>query len=238
MSSFTFKQFTIHQDNTAMKAGTDGVLLGAWCDFSVADSVLDSGTGTGLIALMAAQKSAENAKIDAIEIDADAFNQACGNVRDSKFRDKINVLHQDFLSFCAADTVKIYDYIVSNPPFFENSQKSSDNKRTLARHTDSLPFSKLISGVAKIISDKGFFSVIIPAISCLEFVRLCALCHLHLCHKTLIFTKEGAESPRRVMLTFSKEILPLVQDKITINSKGGKPTEEYKELTKDFYLKY
>lgn len=237
MSSFTFKQFTIHQENTAMKAGTDGVLLGAWCDFSEADSILDIGTGTGLIALMAAQKSAESAKIYAIEIDADAYNQACGNVRNSKFANKINIVNQDFINFAAENKTK-YDYIVSNPPFFENSQKSTDNKRTLARHTDSLPFSKLISGVAKIISYKGFFSVIIPAISCLEFVRLCALSHLHLCHKSLIFTKEGAELPRRVMLTFSKEILPHVQDKITINSKDGKPSEEYKKLTKDFYLKY
>ncbi|MCQ2251129.1 MAG: methyltransferase [Bacteroidales bacterium] len=235
MSSFTFKQFTIHQENTAMKAGTDGVLLGAWCDFSEADSILDIGTGTGLIALMAAQKSAESARIYAIEIDTDAYNQAYGNVENSKFANKINIVNQDFINF-AAENKTNYDYIVSNPPFFENSQKSSDNKRTLARHTDSLPFSKLISGVAKIISYKGFFSVIIPAISCLEFVRLCALSHLHLCHKTLIFTKEGAESPRRVMLTFSKEILPLVQDRITINSKDGKPSEEYRELTKDFYL--
>lgn len=238
MTSFTFKQFTIHQENTAMKAGTDGVLLGAWCDFSEADSILDIGTGTGLIALMAAQKSANNAQIDAIEIDNDAYKQACGNIENSKFAKKINVINQDFISFASAENHKKYDYIVSNPPFFENSKKSADNKRTLARHTDSLPFSKLISGVTEIISDKGFFSVIIPAISCLEFVRLCALSHMHLCHKTLIFTKEGAELPRRVMLTFSREILPLIQNKIIINSLNGGFSDEYKNLTKDFYLKF
>lgn len=220
-----------------MKAGTDGVLLGAWCDFGTAQRILDIGTGTGLIALMAAQKTSSGARIDALEIDDDAFCQACENVERSVFRGRVEVLHMDFLEFSGlVDPPKKYDYIVSNPPFFENSQKSSDSKRTLARHTDSLPFSKLIKGVSDIISDGGFFSVIIPAMSCLEFVRLCALCHLHLCHKSLIYTKEGAELPRRVMLTFSKEILPLVQDSVTINGLDGKPTAGYRELTRDFYL--
>lgn len=235
---FTFKQFVIHQENTAMKAGTDGVLLGAWCDFANAQRILDIGTGTGLIALMAAQKSDENARIHALEIDSDAYRQACGNVAESRFNHKIEVLHGDFTEFSLASTAEKYDYIVSNPPFFENSQKSSDQKRTLARHTDSLPFSKLICGVANILSDQGFFSVIIPALSCLEFVRLCALSHLHLCHKTLIFTKQGADQPRRVMLTFSKQLLPLIQDSIAINAIDGGLTKQYKDLTCNFYLKF
>ncbi|MCQ2253334.1 MAG: methyltransferase [Bacteroidales bacterium] len=239
-SSFTFKQFVIHQENTAMKAGTDGVLLGAWCDFANAQRILDIGTGTGLIALMAAQKSDENARIHALEIDSDAYRQACGNVAESRFKGKIEVFHGDFAEFSLSSTPQKtkYDYIVSNPPFFENSQKSTDSKRTLARHTDSLPFSKLIDGVAEIISDGGFFSVIIPNISCLEFVRLCALSHLHLCHKTLIFTKQGADQPRRVMLTFSKQLLPLIQDSIAINAIDGGLTKQYKDLTCDFYLKF
>jgi len=236
---FTFKQFAIHQDNTAMKAGTDGVLLGAWCDFSGTERILDIGTGTGLIALMAAQKSGDESKITAIEIDEDAYKQACGNIANSKFAEKINVVNQDFVDFSQAEIAasKKYNYIVSNPPFFENSQKSNDSKRTLARHTDSLPFRKLIEGVSNVIACNGKFSVIIPAISCLDFVYMCALRGLHLCRKTLVITREGL-SPIRVMLTFSNSTLPLIKDTIIIRCSNGEYTDEYKTITRDFYLRF
>ncbi|MBQ3656785.1 MAG: tRNA (adenine(22)-N(1))-methyltransferase TrmK [Bacteroidales bacterium] len=216
-----------------MKISTDGVLLGAVCNFENSENILDIGTGTGLLSMMAAQKS--TAKITAVEIDKDAFNQAVENVKKSKFSSKIKIIHADFLDFYKTAEEK-FDYIISNPPFFENSQKSNDYKRNFARHTDSLPFEKMIQGVKEIIKDTGLFSVIIPFDKCADFVRLCALNKLHLCKKVSIFSKNNVP-PLRVILTFSREILPIEYDNITIYENGKNYSEKFKELTKDFYLK-
>lgn len=230
---FHFQQFSINQNNTAMKISTDGVLLGACCDFQKSKKILDIGSGTGLIALMAAQKS--SAEIFSVEIDKDAFLQAEENAKNSKFSSQINIFHADFLTFYKTANEE-FDYIVSNPPFFENSFKSGDYKRNFARHTDSLPFEMMIKGVKEIISENGFFSVIIPFDKSLDFVRLCALNKLHLCKKISIFSKSNVP-PLRVILTFSKQILPMKYDEITIYEKNKTYSEKFKELTKDFYLK-
>ena len=183
-----------------MKISTDGVLLGACCNFENAKNILDIGTGTGLLSLMSAQKSA--ARISAVEIDKDAFLQAVENVKNSKFSSRIKIIHADFLAFYKTVDEK-FDYIVSNPPFFENAFKSGDYKRNFARHTDSLPFEMMIKGVKEIILESGFFSVIIPFDKSLDFVRLCALNKLHLCKKIIVFSKFNVP-PFRVILTFSK----------------------------------
>jgi tRNA1Val (adenine37-N6)-methyltransferase len=201
---FTFKQFAIRQDKTAMKAGTDGVLLGAWCDLDNATKILDIGTGTGLIALMCAQR-AKDAKITAIEIDQDAYNQAVENVNESRFKDQITVINADFRDYCN-DKHLTFSHIISNPPFFTESTGSPDQKRQLARQAKSLPFDILIKGVAAMLADDGMFSVIIPWGETLDFVRLCALNHLHLCRKTAVISRECL-SPIRAMLSFSKKCL-------------------------------
>lgn len=233
--SFTFKQFAIRQDKTAMKAGTDGVLLGAWCDLDNATQILDIGTGTGLIALMCAQRT-QTAEITAIEIDQDAYNQAVDNVNESRFKDRINVVNADFKDFFKGNTLT-FSHIVSNPPFFTESTGSPDQKRQLARQAMSLPFDILIKGVSKLLDGDGKFSVIIPWGETLDFVRLCALNHLHLCRKTAVISREG-RSPIRVLLTFSKKILPLTQNSLTIRDLNGNFTMPYKCLTGDFYLKF
>ncbi len=230
---FHFQQFSINQDKTAMKISTDGVLFGACCNFENAENILDIGTGTGLLSLMAAQKSA--AKITAVEIDNDAYLQAEENVKNSKFSDRIKIFHGDFLTFYKTCGEK-YGYIISNPPFFENAFKSNDYKRNFARHTDSLPFEKMILGVKEIILENGFFSVIIPFDKSLDFVKLCALSKLHLCKKISVYSKSNVP-PLRVILTFSKQILPMKYDEITIYKKNKTYSEKFKELTKDFYLK-
>lgn len=232
---FTFKQFVIHQDQTAMKAGTDGVLLGAWCDISGAYKILDIGTGTGLIALMCAQRALD-AAISAIEIDPDACSQAQQNIRESKFGDRISVINSDFRNYYIANSQK-FSHIVSNPPFFTATLGCPDQKRQLARHTLSLPFAELIKGVACMLDMGGKFSVIIPWSEKLDFVRLCALRGLHLCRKTAVISREGNE-PIRAMLSFSNIILPLIQNQLIIRDSHGNYTSSYKQLTSDFYLKF
>lgn len=229
---FIFQQFTINQSKTAMKAGTDGVLLGACCDFSKAENILDIGTGTGLITLMAAQKS--NAKITAIEIDEDAFEQAKENFEVSKFKDRIKILHDDFLIFAEHHNQK-FDYIVSNPPFFQNSKKSDNSQRNLARHTDSLPFKKMIFGVNNLLDYNGTFSVIIPYNEILDFTYWCAKCGMHICRKIVIYTKPNT-TPLRAILSYSKTIRPLIQNDLIINDQNGKYSQDFRTITKDFYL--
>ena len=231
--TFHFKQFSICQDKTAMKAGTDGVLLGAWCEVNGASRVLDIGTGTGLIALMAAQRT-DVAQIIAIEIDKDAYNQAVRNVNESPFKDRITVINEDFRNY---NNHHKFSHIISNPPFFTEATGSSDHKRQLARQALSLPFDILIKGVAAMLDDFGKFSVIIPWGVTLDFVRLCALHHLHLCRKTAVISREGRE-PIRALLTFSNEILPLQQNSLIIRDSNGNFTMPYKHLTANFYLNF
>jgi len=232
---FTFKQFTIRQDQTAMKTGTDGVLLGAWCDVEGATKILDIGTGTGLIALMCAQR-ASKVNIIAIEIDPAACRQAQQNVSESKFKDQISVLNADFRDYCHDNSLK-FSHIVSNPPFFTENTGSPDQKRQLARQAKSLPFDILIKGVVDLLDDGGRFSVIIPWGETLDFVRLCALQHLHLCRKTAVISREGL-APIRALLSFSNQILPLQQESLTIRDLDGKFTSQYIQLTSDFYLNF
>ena len=164
MGNFRFKQFEIEQDRCAMKVGTDGVLLGAWAQGGC--RILDIGSGTGLISLMMAQRFPE-AEVVGIDMDVDACGQARENVMASPFRDRVEIVCCRLQDFGA---IGVFDAIVSNPPFFVDSLKNPDSKRTMARHTDSLPFRDLFAGVKRLLSDEGVFSAIIPAEVVEQFV--------------------------------------------------------------------
>ena len=157
---FRFKQFSVRNDKSAMKVGTDGVLLGAWADVKAANSVLDIGTGTGLVALMMAQRC--NANIDAIEIDADAFAEATLNFNESPWAERMKVIHDDFITF-SKDCDLRYDVIVSNPPYFIDSLVCQEEKRKNARHTSSLSYENLIECAVKLLNDNGFICLITPS---------------------------------------------------------------------------
>lgn len=172
MGNFRFKQFEIEQDRCAMKVGTDGVLLGAWAQGG--RRILDIGSGTGLISLMMAQRFPE-AEVVGIDMDADACGQARENVMASPFRDRVEIeccRLQDFGGTSeAAEALEnaedlksagVFDAIVSNPPFFVDSLKNPDSKRTMARHTDSLPFRDLFAGVKRLLSDDGISLQLFP----------------------------------------------------------------------------
>ena len=168
-TSFAFKQFIVKQDRCAMKVGTDAVLLGAWVLPNGSKHILDIGTGTGVIALMLAQKT--QAHIDAIDIDEEAFLQAKQNALDSKFARQITVTQTSLQHYSNA-TAQKYNLIVTNPPYFEQSLKSSDEQRSHARHADVLPFEELLDGVLKLLDEKGKFCLILPTLEAIKFRAL------------------------------------------------------------------
>ena len=213
-----------------MKVGTDGVLLGAWADVVSARNILDIGTGTGLISLMMAQRC--NARIRAVDIDADAVEQARGNVAASPWQDRIEVELQDICHFTSET---LFDVIVSNPPYFTDSLKCPGKQRNIARHTDFLDFDKLAGSAARLLHPEGVFSVIIPADGKESFLMAATRYGLHLSHQTFIHTKPGSE-PKRVLLAFKFSVDKCVTDDLTIELSRHVYSEEYIALTKEFYL--
>lgn len=232
---FKFKQFTILQEKAAMKVGTDGVLLGAWADIENTKSILDIGTGTGLIALMLAQRS--NANIDAIEIDEAAFTEACYNIEQSAWTENINIYHTSLQEYAISSQNK-YDLIVSNPPFFDNSLKANDISRTTARHTDSLSTNDLFLGATNLLTKKGKFEVVIPT-DRYERYKLSAVEYNLFCNRVLYIKPTPQKPPKRVLLSFSNENNNLIEETLVIEEFGRHQySEKYKKLTQDFYLAF
>jgi len=232
---FKFKQFTVFQDKCAMKVGTDGVLLGAWANCKNAKTVLDIGTGTGLIALMIAQRC--NAKIDAVEIDEHAVIQASENVANSLWNDRINLIHQSFQDFINHSERK-YSLIVSNPPYFQNSMVAPDHKRANARHNSELQLDEIIAGATRLLTDDGILSVILPYIEGTLFIVKASQKGLYCNRQTKVLPKPGRE-PKRLLLEFMKTKKPLVEQEIIIElNKRHSYSDAYKNLTKDFYLSF
>lgn len=236
-SYFKFKQFTVYQDNAGMKVGTDGVFIGAWCLLDGGEQrILDVGTGTGLIALMAAQRASE-AIIDAMEIDPASAAQAQRNVSASPWSERINIYCSSFQDFSFGCACK-YDHVVSNPPFFINSLKPDNPSRHVSRHTTELPYEDLIAGVCRVIKPQGIFSTIFPFNEANLFVAMAAVEGLYCTRRTDIYSVAGGPL-KRVALEFSLERRSCELDSIVIgdNSSGGY-TEEYRRLTSGFYLKF
>ncbi len=230
---FKFKKFTIRQDKCAMKVGTDGVLLGAWTNTENASRIADIGTGTGLIAIMLAQKS--EALITGIEIDGEAAMQAMENMDSTEWRDRLLVINADINDFYTNHEGE-YDLIVSNPPFFKEDTKGHHEKRNMARHTDILDFNTLTRAASFMLSEGGALCVILPATSSAEFIAEALKYRLYLSHKTEVTTKPGA-TPKRVMLRFKKghseEYTEFSQ---LLLSENGEKSKEYLSLTSEYYL--
>ena len=242
---FQFKQFTINQDRCAMKVGTDGVLLGAWTPLTNNPyNILDIGTGTGIIALMLAQRSQAEylnlnsqmaQQIDAIEIDDDAFEQATDNFENSPWKERLYCYHAGLDEFL--DEVKEeFDLIVSNPPFYSEDYKSSDEKKALARFTDSLSFEELVEAADYFLSDNGIFSIIIPF---KEEKKIILLCQERKLYPLKITRVRGTINTafKRSLLAFSRINQETCIDELTIEITRHQYTPEYIALTKDFYLK-
>jgi tRNA1Val (adenine37-N6)-methyltransferase len=215
--------------------GTDAVLLGSWVNASNAKTILDIGTGTGIIALMLAQKSP--ARIDAIDIDSNAFIQATENVNQCNWKDRIDVHHISLQQFTKESDHK-YDLIVSNPPYFIDSSKASEESRTNARHTDQLPFKDLLDGVLKLLNPNGKFYVILPTKEAELFREEAEKNKLFLTKLTRIITR--ADKPeKRLMMRYEFIQRAFSESSITIEKdERHSYTDEYKELTKDYYLAF
>ncbi len=235
-SYFQFKQFRIIQERSAMKVGVDGVLLGAWAVTSGANRMLDIGTGTGLIALMLAQKNA-SAQIDAIEIDRDACEEAAFNVQQSDWSDRIKLYCQSFQEF-AAKTENKYDLIVSNPPFFSNGVKAPSETRAQARHADALPLDVLISGAAKLLNENGRIALVLPVEQLQGLENLAKINGFFLFR--LCRVKPNPVKPDfRILVELANEPVACQEENLMIEfEKHHDYTPEYRELTKDFYLKF
>ena len=232
---FKFKQFTIHQDRTAMKVGTDGVLLGAWTSLETNPfSILDIGTGTGLIALQLAQRSHAEV-IDALEIDDDAYEQAVENFENSPWSDRLFCYHAGFDEF-VDEIDDSYDMIVSNPPFYTENYKTENAQRDTARFTDALPFDELLQGVAKLLESKGTFHTIIPQKAYDQFVALAKENHLFQ-YKTCHVKGNPEADYKRSLLSFSFEKRENQVTELIIETTRHQYTDDYIALTKDFYLK-
>lgn len=229
---FQFKQFKVEQEKCAMKVGTDGVLLGAWADVASASRILDIGTGTGLVALMLAQRQPA-AQIEAIEIDEPACEQAIGNFKASPWSDRIECRNIAFQSYLKTETGR-FDLIVSNPPYFVNSQKNPDKQRSQARHTDSLRFDELVQA-ATLLSENGKFCIILPSQAEKEILATAQPVGLHCTRKTDVLPKAGA-SPKRILLEFQKREHTCIHDQLTIEIGLRTYSTEFLQMIKEFYL--
>ena len=229
---FAFKQFTVRHDRCAMKVGTDGVLLGAWTDLSHSRRILDIGTGTGLIALMLAQRCMD-ARITAIDLDSAAVEQAQENIQASPWKDRIEALQQDICTYHPNGT---FDTIVSNPPYFIDSLKCPDGQRNTARHTDTLDADRLIGKISELLTSDGRFSIILPAEQTEDLIRVAGEKGLHPSRQTWVITRPGL-SPKRILMEFRKIPVTLQPDELVIELERHVYSEEYIALTKEFYLK-
>jgi tRNA1Val (adenine37-N6)-methyltransferase len=231
-SHFTFKKFKIEQEGCAMKVGTDGCLLGAWFCTDNCTSILDIGAGTGLISIMAAQRS--SAQITGIELDSTAAKQACKNAETSPWGNRITIINADILNY---NPGKKFDSIVSNPPYFINSLKCDDQQRTLARHSDSLTPSAFFAKAKDLLHEGGKISIIIPLEIFGEWEQEAAYKGFSVQRATRIHTTPR-KAAKRILVEFAAKVCttPFIDDLI-LETSPGEYSPEAKNLLREFYLK-
>jgi len=230
MSVFKFKEFSIIQEKSAMKVGTDGVLLGCWVSCEKVNNILDIGCGTGLIVLMLGQRNL-NSNVTGIEIDEIASQEAQENISNSDWEERIEIKHTSLQQF--ANQLK-FDLIVSNPPFFP--QNKSKQSRDIARHTNTLSFEELIGNAAELLAEKGIFSVVIPKNSEEYFCKIAAVHNLY-CNRVCYIKGNETSQVKRVMMEFSFIKTAVLTEHLTIETSRHNYTDKYIQLCKDFYLK-
>lgn len=230
---FRFKQFTVYQDRCAMKVGTDGVLLGAWTPVDRVRRILDVGTGTGLVALMLAQRTGADVPIDAVEVDLAAAEQARDNFQRSPWNARLSVIAGDFNTFYRDYR---YDLIVSNPPYFADGLQCSDKQRDLARHNHLLTYENLFKQTSSLLTEEGAFTLIIPAEVSDSVEEMAALNDLYPVRQLLVVTKQG-KKPKRTLITFTRQLQHCEQETMFMEDNFHHYSTEYEALIKDYYLK-
>lgn len=228
---FQFKQFKILQDKTAMKVSTDACVLGAYADVSECKQILDIGTGTGLLAMMLAQRN-QGVLVDAVEIDEGAYNQAIGNIGDSIFRERIKVFHSTIQQF---QTDNLYDLIVSNPPFYQNHLQSNKSQKNLAHHTISLSFEDLMASVYKFLQPNGTFVVLLPMYETSCLMGIAAQFQLFPQKQLQIRHRQNSKI-LRIITTFGYSEKQILVEELIIKNPDETYTQDFKELLREFYL--
>ena len=230
---FRFKQFTVAQDKCAMKVNTDGVLLGSWTEVSEAQSILDIGTGTGVIALMMAQKNNE-AIIDAIDIDKDAWTQAKENFEQSPWNERVNAVHSSLQELSLG---KKYDLIISNPPYFIDDYKTENHQKNIAKHSIALTYQELLKGINRLVTETGKAFLVIPVFNLQLIETIAGRENLYITNLTEVTAVAGKNS-YLALIELRRKKEEYVKAFLVIQEEQGSFTEEYKQLTKDFYLKF
>jgi len=231
---FQFKQFTVKQDRSAFRVGTDGVLLGALADAAGRKSILDVGTGTGLIALMLAQRC--DAEIVAIEPHRESFLQAGANTAQSPWADRIKIVNSLLQDFHPGDTR--FDLIVSNPPFFIASLKSPDPAKAASRHNDTLTHKDLLEGSVRLLTGDGLLQVIMPVAEGKKFIEKALEHDLYCCRITHV-SPTPSSGPKRMVLGFGRQKTHVSERNLTIETgKRHQYTPEFIEQIREFYLKF
>lgn len=229
-SAFQFQKFTIKQEHCAMKIGIDSVLLGAWCPLPHHGSILDIGTGTGVLSLMLAQRS--TAKIEAIEIEQEAFEEAQENCASSIYKDQISIFHCPLQAF---QSPKQYALIISNPPYFNTSSLSDSAKRTTARQQTALHYEAFLSHSKRLLAPEGQLVFILPSQAIDEISAYAKKQDWHIKNLTLVYGKAGKKAKRCLFILQQSPCL-CTEHEFYIRQENNQYTEEFYELTKDFYL--
>ena len=229
---FQFKQFTINDNTSVMKLGTDSVILGAWADFSHAETILDIGTGCGILALIAAQNS--TAKIDAIDIDKGSIDNARGNFMNSPWQKQLQAINMPLGNFLKTPTPQTYDIIICNPPYFIDSQKSPNKDVNLAKHNIFFNYTDLAVSGYKLLGKEGKMYLIIPVINRKILENELLVNGLYV-NKTLEIFPNPFKDSNRACLEISREKMRHPNNKIMIRDKQSQYTKEYKNLTRDYY---
>ena len=230
--SFTFKQFHIDQDRCAMKVGTDSIVLGSWAPVRGAKRILDIGTGTGILALMLAQRTAQQVQIDAVELDKDAVKQAEENINASPWRERIRVIRHDIRTFQAPH----YDLIISNPPYFVHGQTLPDAARQLARHTGELDQTALLESAARLLTPFGKLALVLPVEEGEQLVALATAGGWYLQRRCRGETKRG-KAPNLVLLLLSRKPAETEEEQLCLRETDNRYSPEFIALADEFYLR-
>ena len=232
MSVFRFKHFSIQQAESAMKVGTDAMILGALIQAENCKNALDIGSGTGVLSLMIAQGNSD-LKIDAVEIDDRAALECERNFQNSNWSDRLNVIHGDFLSY---KTSMRYDLIFSNPPFYQSSLVNQDERKGRARHEQSMSIPAFLENVNNLLAEKGFFWLIVPFDDVDSWQNIAEKNRLYLNEMISVYGKRN-DNPKRAILKFGGKLMKPLKSSLVIRELNGRYSAEYIELTKEFHGK-
>ena len=233
MKPFHFKKFSISHHNSTMKVGTDAILLSAWCNIDKAKTILDVGTGCGIIALLLSTRC--NSQIDAIELDEKSVKEAGLNFRNSIFSDRLTIIEDDFINY-SENSKRKYDLIISNPPFFTNNLESTNQSRKAARHVVNLNARNLCIGASKLLSALGRLVVVLPYDKAPEFIDQANLIGLSVHRKQIILPKKNAIA-NRINLEFGNTVPEkIIESEIIIRDNDNSHSTQYKKFVGDYLI--